>query len=563
MNMEQGSLCLLERDLDKEIWEAIDWSELSAAYGCRRNIIALKKVARHALEQLETIADDLSLACQYYFHDIIIHDTDNFIHGEKYTKFSIAYATIKGAMLMLQDLRALTKAIACISRLPRNDCLPRELAQLHFKSAHSLLDPNDHFFCILVQDQQERMKNSIVEDRILGQVSEEMRPQLRASLVARGGIKALKIHEETKRLARAFGCLASALNKDQYVKASSNLADTILNQKRSYQRSAAAAIAKDAQRALVAIMAAADRMIFVAADSTIGNTLLTPPEFKGLRCHPEIEKSAALATAFRQNELSAFLRNRTLNDISSSPLPTIFTRGGRLECTCCGQNFNRAFLTRVSQRKICVLCDLHARDSGMCSKKNCPKKAWCIHTKRCLACENHSCEQCGIICADAQDLLAHIEDLPAPVAIFLDFDRTIATTRSGQSPLTSRGKKHTVDPILAALARNHPNVRVVTRNRHRDDIFAFLADNNFPVRDVHIIRKTESKATVVLDQSFHNLRDSNASQQHSIFRDIVFADDDIRELIDPQFEYYNRKEIHLHRILFTRTLQPPTLSLCV
>ena len=45
--------------------------------------------------------------------------------------------------------------------------------------------------------------------------------------------------------------------------------------------------------------------------------------------------------------------------------------------------------------------------------------------------------------------------------LFMDFDRTLCTTKTGSSPLNGR---HALDPELMGLACSHPNVHVVTRN---------------------------------------------------------------------------------------------------
>jgi hypothetical protein len=59
-----------------------------------------------------------------------------------------------------------------------------------------------------------------------------------------------------------------------------------------------------------------------------------------------------------------------------------------------------------------------------------------------------------------------------PHAVFLDWDRTLCTTRTGGSPLVG---KHSLDPDLhGLLVQFARRAHIVTRNSMRDDIAAFL-----------------------------------------------------------------------------------------
>jgi hypothetical protein len=60
--------------------------------------------------------------------------------------------------------------------------------------------------------------------------------------------------------------------------------------------------------------------------------------------------------------------------------------------------------------------------------------------------------------------------------VFLDFDRTLASTRNGTDPLGGGGGAggHSVDAELLAVLVEHPNAHVVTRNPHKENIQTFL-----------------------------------------------------------------------------------------
>jgi hypothetical protein len=319
--------------------------------------------------------------------------------------------------------------------------------------------------------------------------------------------------------------------------------------------------------------------------------------------------------------------------------------------------------------KVSDVCSRDARPplvlGGSCplATRACMPAAWCQHAHKCFACEPHSCplppasdyegggddcdprddswsgrgrlirdacgtSGCGLVRGDGAEVAALAEDLKACV-VFLDFDRTLASTRRGQSPYpdtpTSKKKPkptpaaaatataaavqstaataiattatltvapetlaapdafaapkevfssrryspHTVDEDLRSLCSWHPNVHVVTRNRHTQDIVSFLRNQGCCVRRVWHVAKGASKATVVLNAANWHLpptptptppptpplppptsglstvalefRAQGADGQASSVvaraeRPVVlFVDDDVREHLDPLF----------------------------
>jgi hypothetical protein len=52
-----------------------------------------------------------------------------------------------------------------------------------------------------------------------------------------------------------------------------------------------------------------------------------------------------------------------------------------------------------------------------------------------------------------------------PVAVFLDFDRTLCNTKSGAAPVLGKAR---FNPELVELARGHANVHVVTRQNPKN-----------------------------------------------------------------------------------------------
>lgn len=113
------------------------------------------------------------------------------------------------------------------------------------------------------------------------------------------------------------------------------------------------------------------------------------------------------------------------------------------------------------------------------------------HQRRCCACEQWSCDQCGLHRADGDGVVALAQRLGAKCfAIVFDFDQTLCSTKSGAAPVVGR---HTLQAELQTLlpqqqglpnddgveeegsARvQRPKCCVATRNSHGRDIESFL-----------------------------------------------------------------------------------------
>jgi hypothetical protein len=142
---------------------------------------------------------------------------------------------------------------------------------------------------------------------------------------------------------------------------------------------------------------------------------------------------------------------------------------GKTECVRCGGQFGTLW---IGNGRCCFRCEEGMRSRLECPvSKRCPSAAFCPHSLRCIACERWSCELCGVVCGDGEDVVATVE-CTDPHVVFIDFDRTLCTTKSGSSPL--RGS-HSLDRELWGLVRGGRwDVRVVTRNSHVDDIKTFM-----------------------------------------------------------------------------------------
>ena len=145
-------------------------------------------------------------------------------------------------------------------------------------------------------------------------------------------------------------------------------------------------------------------------------------------------------------------------------------------------------------------------------------------------------------------------------AVFLDFDRTLCSTKAGRSPLLGL---HNVDPELASLCTTYP-VYVVTRNPHEAEIVTFLEQRGVAVARVCVVPKRASKADVMV-QVLPSLKSASQLAQVSPYEahaddaarapervtpvQAVFVDDDVRELMRPSVAELPG----LLRVLFRRT----------
>lgn len=187
-------------------------------------------------------------------------------------------------------------------------------------------------------------------------------------------------------------------------------------------------------------------------------------------------------------------------------------------CRRCGEGYTKLWL----HRELCFACEDAVRAEGRCPfGGKCSPASFCPHHRRCVVCEQWPCEECALLRGDGEDVWELVGRL-RPTVVFLDFDRTLATTRAGGSPLEGN---HSVDPDLAAVCAKCSRVQIITRNSRREDIEAFLAAKGVSVQRVRCIKREalRSKADAITEEMA-------ALDTASVG---VFVDDDIRELTDP------------------------------
>ena len=186
------------------------------------------------------------------------------------------------------------------------------------------------------------------------------------------------------------------------------------------------------------------------------------------------------------------------------------------------------------------------------------------HHRRCCACEQWSCDECGLHRADGDGVVALVQRLGASCfAIVFDWDQTLCSTKSGAAPVVGR---HTLQPELqtllpqqqivsdrketekARLVGDHlPFCCVATRNSHGRDIENFLSasgvtvDNaNASCADDRQSEDTSSARTVGSGMPVHCVNAQGRTKADVALQllaeapantFVVMVDDDLRELV--------------------------------
>eukprot|EP00964_Phaeocystis_antarctica_P051973 scaffold30379_cov40-Phaeocystis_antarctica.AAC.1 len=231
--------------------------------------------------------------------------------------------------------------------------------------------------------------------------------------------------------------------------------------------------------------------------------MVVPAEFRALsNLHAEVAAAA--------RELDAEMRRAIASEGWPPPLSARRTRvsfAGSLRCWKCARLFSKQW----AYRGVCWECEGSLRAAGACPFDQAEGRAraggraaahaFCRHQQRCAVCDGGfaPCRQCRLAQGDGEAVATLCAELQEErrsqggdgrPTLFLDFDRTLCTTKSGGSPLQGR---HALDSELAALAAQLETY-VVTRNSHEADIKTFLAARGVLVAGVCVVPRRTSKA---------------------------------------------------------------------
>lgn len=385
-------------------------------------------------------------------------------------------------------------------------------------------------------------------------------------LIARGASKALEIRKELHSFSNEFskvleGIVPLAPKVAALQVPATNLALTINWQKQVHTLAGCAEVMGDLATWVKQICTDPSVRMFAASDSARGgnDTMVLPKGFslttmlanvRAVVNKNQLLMRAAMAGNCTAGEdgignaaLAENVRSITSSTNNSATAaaamaaaaadenPLRLRVSGKHPCNTCPNMYSSLWV----HRGVCYECERKSREAGKCPfGKRCKPLAFCPHSKRCFVCDAWSCSACRLTRGDGEDVAIMVERIK-PHVVFLDFDRTLATTKGGGSPLQGA---HTVDVDLAAMIAGHRNVHVVTRNSHKEDIETFLQREGVEVKMVHSVKRTRSnKCDVVCDPALLPAGET-----------ALFVDDDIHEHINPTLMAHPT----LHRVLFVR-----------
>ena len=205
------------------------------------------------------------------------------------------------------------------------------------------------------------------------------------------------------------------------------------------------------------------------------------------------------------------------------------------------------------RHNVCVVCEILKRknsNSSECIFSDCKYKtmAFCPHAQKCFSCDApHTCDKlCRLSRGNGESAIGMVESI-RPDFLLIDFDRTLASTKSGATPFPKNGTRHTIDTDLKSAVMIQHGMEgksfIVTRNSHKDEIREFLIQHEMEelANNVLVCPKKMTKGRFICEQFF-------SDEQN---RSCIFIDDDIRELCKDQWLRDNES---IHRLLFVRGL---------
>uniref|UniRef100_A0A6U6A6G1 Uncharacterized protein n=2 Tax=Guillardia theta TaxID=55529 RepID=A0A6U6A6G1_GUITH len=232
--------------------------------------------------------------------------------------------------------------------------------------------------------------------------------------------------------------------------------------------------------------------------------------------------------------------------------PPHLIAAGKFQCRACGFSFGDLWV----HRGVCAHCEEEQRNKGMCpysDECNFSYRCFCPHSKKCIRCEDWSCDTCRLHRLDGAGLVDLVRRLPA-TRLFLDFDQTLCSSKSGFPPVPGKHRlQEDVAELLRCAQRAGENeqgeggggwerslrVSIVSRNPHKKEIMEMLQRRGIGDRVEVCCVKVERTTKV------GKIADDMRGEERGAVA--VYADDDVRELIDPTLTACSG----LHRVIFS------------
>ena len=543
----QGSLSLVEKDLIAHCDSAIMGVALSVcaqhgvadAFYLRRELVNLKKIVLHTF--IDTIAQEKELRqlCCFFYGDhhfarLGAEDSESaateraFTHSARYDAVCVALARCRAARSALNDARDYLKGLCSLPRHPdvawqeRLQALPAiegmAVSKLLASGSAQVapVAPMTTPVGDCVQGSaSSHMLSALLQSAASAGLSANTVGLLECVLIARGAAKALGLREGAKSYLAAINAATAGLQQAATVDAADASAEAAT---RAAVQAAAEANACDADAvadALRPVLHAERRRLECGAAAEVTahlsvwiETLLhrdataTRLFDASDRCGPAPHASSFAPTGF---ELGAHLRIngeviRLYGPVMRAEIAAAAAtegwppaagslRGcmhGTQTCSGCKRGFSPLWVARG----VCCECEAVRRADGVCPFRGaCGARSFCIHARRCLVCEEYSCESagCRLVRGDGE-AVAHLVARLASCSLRLllvDFDRTLCSTRNGADPL--KGAQSMDAELLSAASTAGIRTHVITRNPNKASIERFIAARGLEDAPVHCV----------------------------------------------------------------------------
>ena len=555
--------------------------ELPQAFGLRNEMCSLKKCTFFVLQQASSLERQLAQLSTFW-HGEHVPCGRFFLHSERLEALSDARTRAKGACSAVQDARAVAKNICSLPRHPSKSSpplltgLPTTLQAWRIaEAALAAAGTSEELEIEPLASAPAAAPTTSWHSRCAEILRAQSWPEHITTLVemvvlCRGGDKALRIRDAVCDVESAL-----VLTIERLELAASRLdampsVSQVASQQPDDDKQLVSAMRRRRHSNLVAgcLPVMRDTLLWLrsaAEASQSGATRFVAGDGRNTNAHSGGERGArmlgfqpalcvwpstklhgtALFAALHHVEQTYRPQMRETIACSGWPEAIVSRRGAEREhaadnkvCREC----TRQFSTLWVHRGVCSECEATLREGGQCpyQPERCSSGWFCVHSGRCFVCDSHGCAECRLERGGADtvaEVAARLDASPSWLSrIALDFDRTLANTKSGGAPVVG---KHLIDEeLLVLLWRYSGRCELVTRNGHTGAIRAFLNASGAPPEaelPIRTVRKGQSKADYVC-----------AGEDGSV----LFVDDSVAELAEARVAADSR----VHRVLFVRAL---------
>ncbi|CAE8599730.1 unnamed protein product [Polarella glacialis] len=466
LSFGQGDWAYVEKDLRAAFSPALADAllacfsdEVQACLACRRELINFKKLCLHLWQAGSGVEKDLRQLASFFYCEVVSSASEaaeqaawqlKDLRRRRYVEISSALNECRGSVAGIWDARNFAKAICALPRHPdrgvpwKFEALPGSLEvwkplqqARHFLTNHRALDA--HWAARWPGRAGEEEETAEASNSEAVEVAGLQLPG--PVLIARGCSKAVAIRSALQRYCAALRqAVAEAEDLAKQLEAllggkaeCGRVSDAELDGRTSFSGTAVSA----------GLHLHCTRHLLVLK----GMRPVLAEMLRWLAPMVELRGDSARSFVSGSRGAAAFVP-RGFPDILGKPVQ---------------EEELKVKLTRLwLHRGLCLTCE-ELRDDARTAG---------------IVCEQWSCEKCALLRGDGEDVW-QLASQRQPAVIFLDFDRTLCTTKAGASPLEGN---HSLDTDLVSVCSSHGRVRIVTRNSRREDIAEFLGRHGVEAR---------------------------------------------------------------------------------